>query len=190
LKPDSRLNESELSRQLKVSRAPIREALRQLQEQGLVVHLPRRGMFVVSLTEKQIEKINRLRVVLESEALLLCRANLTPQNERKLIAELEKMENRGETSGLEAARLDLSFHRTIWGQTENELLEKMLTGLTAPLFAFSLIITQKQDQRRTILSSHRPLLSFIQGKMKKDQARQVIYEHIALRWGRWNPDRP
>jgi len=189
LKPDSRLNESELSRQLKVSRAPIREALRQLQEQGLVVHLPRRGMFVVSLTEKQIEKINRLRVVLESEALLLCRANLTPQNERKLIAELEKMENRGETSGLEAARLDLSFHRTIWGQTENELLEKMLTGLTAPLFAFSLIITQKQDQRRTILSSHRPLLNFIQGKMKKDQARQVIYEHIALRWGRWNPDR-
>ncbi|HEY1581290.1 MAG TPA: GntR family transcriptional regulator [Terracidiphilus sp.] len=190
LKPGSRLNESELSRQLKVSRAPIREALRQLQEQGLVIHQPRRGMFVVSLTEKDIEKINRLRVLLESEALLLCRANLTPQNERKLLAELEKMENRGDTSALEAARLDLSFHRTIWSQTKNEFLDKMLTGLTAPLFAFAVITTQKQDQRRTILSSHRPLMDFIQGKIRRDQAKPVIYEHIALRWGRWDPDRP
>ena len=49
LKAGSRLNESQLSRELHVSRAPIREALKQLQEQGLVVHQPRRGMFVVSL---------------------------------------------------------------------------------------------------------------------------------------------
>ncbi|HEV2274829.1 MAG TPA: GntR family transcriptional regulator [Acidobacteriaceae bacterium] len=186
LKPGTRLNESELSRQLEVSRAPIREALRQLQEQGLVVHHPRRGMFVVSLTEVNIEKINRLRVVLESEALLLCRANLNAQNERKLLTQLEKMERAGAMSGLEAVRMDLAFHRAIWSQTDNEFLEKMLTSLTAPLFAFSLITKQKHEQMRMILDSHRPLMTFIQGKTRKDQARQVIYEHVSLRWGRWD----
>lgn len=186
LKPGSRLNESELSRQLQVSRAPIREALHQLQEQGLVVHQPRRGMFVVSLTEKNIEKINRLRVVLESEALLLCRENLTPQNEKKLLAQLEKIERPEGTSGLEAVRMDLVFHQTIWSQTNNEFLEKMLTSLTAPLFAFSLITKQKHEQMRMILDSHRPLMTFIQGKTRKDQARQVIYDHVSLRWGGWD----
>ncbi len=49
--PGQRLNESELARQLKVSRAPIREALQQLQEQGLIIQNPRRGMFVVILKD-------------------------------------------------------------------------------------------------------------------------------------------
>src|SRR3954463_6410511 len=75
-KPGDRLNESELGRQLRVSRAPIREALQQLQEQGLGMNYPRRGMFVVSLTEQDIRKINSLRLLLEAEALLLCRKNL------------------------------------------------------------------------------------------------------------------
>src|SRR4051794_591821 len=71
-RPGDRLNESELGRRFQISRAPIREALQQLQEQGLVLNQPRRGMFVVSLTDQDIDKINSLRLILESEALLLC----------------------------------------------------------------------------------------------------------------------
>jgi DNA-binding GntR family transcriptional regulator len=182
LVPGSRLNESELSRQLQVSRAPIREALHQLQEQGLVVHHPRRGMFVVSLSDDDIQKINHLRVLLESEALLLCRKNLTPAAERKMQAHLEKMEKAEGTSALEAIRLDLSFHRSIWSQTGNEFLEKILTSLTAPLFAFA-IITKPRNAHRMILDSHRPLMTYIQGGMRKDSARQVMIDHLTLRWG-------
>jgi DNA-binding GntR family transcriptional regulator len=179
----SRLNESELSRRLQVSRAPIREALHQLQEQGLVIHHPRRGMFVVSLTESDIQKINRLRVVLESEALVLCRENLTPSSERKLLAQLEKMEKTEGTSALEAIRMDLSFHRSIWSQTGNEFLEKMLTSLTAPLFAYALI-AKPLNAQRMILDSHRPLVTFIQGETRKDHAKQIMVEHVTLRWGK------
>jgi DNA-binding GntR family transcriptional regulator len=178
----TRLNESELSRQLQVSRAPIREALHQLQEQGLVVHHPRRGMFVVSLSDSDIQKIQRLRIVLESEALLLCRENLTPANERKLLTQLEKMEKMEGTSSLDAIRMDLAFHRTIWSQTENDFLERTLTSLTAPLFAYALISKSLHGQRM-ILDSHRSLLTFIQGETRKDHARQVMIDHITLRWG-------
>jgi DNA-binding GntR family transcriptional regulator len=182
-KPGARLNESELGRQMQVSRAPIREALHQLEEQGLVTHHPRRGMFVVSLNEVDIQKINRLRLVLESEALLLCRSHLTSQSERKLMQQLEKMEKAGTTSAREAIRMDLAFHRTIWSLTGNEFLEKTLSSLTAPLFAFALIKKSPHEQMKMILDSHRPLMKFIQGKIAEEMARQVIYDHVTLRWG-------
>src|SRR5689334_4432403 len=79
IKPGERLNESQLAREFHVSRAPVREALQQLQEQSLIVNVPRRGMFVVSLEEEDIQKINSLRIVLESEALRLARKHLNPQ---------------------------------------------------------------------------------------------------------------
>src|SRR5258708_2098226 len=66
--PGERLNESQLSRQFRISRAPIREALQQLLEQGLVMNITRRGMFVVSLDSEDIQKINSLRLILEAEA--------------------------------------------------------------------------------------------------------------------------
>lgn len=182
-KPGDRLNESELGRQLRVSRAPIREALHQLQEQGLVMNQPRRGMFVVSLSDEDVQKINALRLILESEALLLCRHHLNPQNERKLVQQIDRMERTGPTSALEAMRLDLAFHRTIWSQTGNEFLERTLSSLTASLFAFSLVKKPREQQMRMILDSHRPLLEFIQGKRPEKEAHAVMYEHLALRWG-------
>lgn len=182
-KPGARLNESALGRELQVSRAPIREALNQLHEQGLLVNRPRRGMFVVSLSDDDIRKINDLRLVLEAEALLLCRANLTPQAKHKLTQQLERMERSGATSALEAVRMDLNFHRTIWTQSGNEFLEKTLTSLTAPLFAFSIVKRQPSEQTKIILDSHRPLMDFIQAKIPESEARQVMFDHISLRWG-------
>ena len=182
-KPGDRLNESELGRQLRVSRAPIREALLQLQEQGMVMNQPRRGMFVVDLSDDDIQKINSLRLILESEALLLCRARLMPQNERKLVQQIERMERAGATSALEAMRMDLAFHRTIWSHTGNEFLERTLTSLTASLFAFSLVKKTRDEQRRMILDSHRPLLEFVQGKRPKGDVHEVMNGHLSLRWG-------
>lgn len=181
-KPGDRLNESELGRQLKVSRAPIREALHQLQEQGLVINQPRRGMFVVSLSDVDIQKINSLRLILEAEALLLCRRRLSPPNERKLVQQIEKME-RTSASALESMRLDLAFHRTIWSLTGNEFLERTLSSLTASLFAYSLVKKPPEQQTRTILDSHRPLLEFLQGHGAARDAHRVMMQHLSLRWG-------
>ena len=58
IRPGERLNESQLARDLRVSRAPVREALQQLQEQSLIVNVPRRGMFVVNLDQRDIEAVS------------------------------------------------------------------------------------------------------------------------------------
>jgi len=186
LKPGDRLNESALARQWQVSRAPIREALQQLEERGLVINRPRRGMFVVSLDEEEVRKINSLRLVLEAEALRLCRLRATPQVVRRLQQLAEKMERSPGSPAVEATQLDLEFHRTIWSHSGNEYLERMLASLTAPLFAYSLLTKPKAEKMRIILDSHRPLADYIAGKLKRS-ADDVIYDHLALRWS--EPDK-
>lgn len=182
IKPGERLNESALSRQLHVSRAPIREALQQLQEQGLVVNKPRRGMFVVSLTAEDVFKINSLRIVLEAEAMLQCQARLTPAIQKRILQHLERMERDTQMTALEAMRYDLGFHRLIWSNAGNEYLERTLVSLSAPLFAYALVRKPEAQCARMILDSHRPIYQFVCGELEVNKARDVMREHIGYSW--------
>ena len=183
IKPGERLNESQLSRELKISRAPIREALQQLEEQGLVVNKARRGMFVVHLEGGDIAKINSVRLILESECLRLARARLTPPAEARLVQILERLERSGSAPPNVRVRLDFDFHKAIWAITENEYLERTLIALSGPLFAHSVLRIMKSDKIRHIIFSHRPLLSFIQGNSKQP-AETIMAEHLNLPWSK------
>jgi DNA-binding GntR family transcriptional regulator len=68
-RPGERLVETTIAEQLDVSRAPVREALSALEQEGIVAHIPRRGYFVVEFTDKDIEEVYDLRLLLEVEAL-------------------------------------------------------------------------------------------------------------------------
>jgi DNA-binding GntR family transcriptional regulator len=179
-----RLNESVLARDLGISRIPVREALQQLQEQGLVVDIPRRGKFVVDLSEEQIQKINSLRLILEAEALSLCRAKITPEGLNALTRLVEKMEQSREVSEIEASALDIEFHRTTWHYSGNEYLAKILESLTIPLFAHRALwrINKEMLGWASILSNqHRLLLAFVAGEVQKP-AREVMLEHLRFRY--------
>jgi DNA-binding GntR family transcriptional regulator len=67
--PGERLVEEQLTRRLGISRAPLREALRRLAEQGLVEHVPRRGVRVATLSDRDVEELYAVRDVLERHAL-------------------------------------------------------------------------------------------------------------------------
>jgi DNA-binding GntR family transcriptional regulator len=183
IKPGERLNESQLSRELKISRAPIREALQQLEEQGLVVNQARRGMFVVYLEPADVEKINSIRIILEAECLRLARKRLNAQSEGKLAQLLEKVELSETAAPNMRVRLDFDFHKAIWAMSGNEYLERMLTGLSGPLFAHSVLRIMKSDKIRHIIYSHRPLLAFVQGKLKQS-AETVMAEHFKVPWSK------
>src|SRR5690242_11607138 len=71
LPPGSRLVEEQVRVRLGISRAPLREALRHLDEQGLVEHLPRRGVRVASLSDRDVEELFDVRDVLERHAVTL-----------------------------------------------------------------------------------------------------------------------
>ena len=181
IKPGERLNESEVARRLGISRAPIREALQRLQQQGLVTNTPRRGMFVVELSEVDKQKINSVRVILEAEALRLCRRYLSVPGENKLKKIIKEMTRQAAGSADYQWRLDLEFHRTLWNLSGNEALEKTLINLTAPLFTHAVAATLDKSQRDKIIASHAELLEYIQGKSNKE-GEKLLLEHYEIGW--------
>lgn len=184
MSPGQRINESGLARDLGVSRIPVREALQQLEEQGLVVNYRRRGMFVVSLDQEQIQKINSLRIVLEAEALRLCRAYITSEGATTLLQMVEKMDRANGLQELEAADLDLEFHRVIWKYSGNDLLEKILNGLVVPLFAHRAVWRANRNNRgwgSLLFNHHLLLIDFIRGNCSKS-AEEVMLEHLSFRF--------
>lgn len=185
-KPGDRLNESRLARDFEISRIPIREALMTLQEQGLVMNHERRGMFVTILSEDDVQKINSLRVVLEAEALKLCRLNMTPQDEAILTDLVEQMEAWEEGTELAAAELDLAFHRELWRSSGNPYLAKALNSLATVLFAHKALENASVETRQWRLHHHRALLDVALGKSNVTPEDAVIGH---LRTGYENPDR-
>ncbi len=187
IKPGERLNESEIARQLGISRAPIREALQSLQQRGLVTSNPRRGMFVVELKEADKQKINSVRLVLEAESLRLCRRYLAVPGENRLKKILKEMSRCASgPADQQQWRLDLEFHRTLWSLSGNELLEKTLINLTAPLFTHASVAVLDKAQREKVVASHAEILEYIQGR-SPCEAEELLLRHYQLGWS--NPGR-
>jgi DNA-binding GntR family transcriptional regulator len=180
-KPGERLNESKLARHYNVSRIPVREALLQLQEQGLVMNSPRRGMFVTLLSAEECAKINSLRVILEAEALKLCRAHYSAAADTHLAGLVQTMEDWKSGSEIAAAALDLEFHRAIWGYSGNSYLEKALNALVPILFAHQAIDYTHNEKKRWPLDHHRPLLEVVRGRSKYTPEEAMI-AHLSRRY--------
>ena len=166
-KPGDRLNESSIAREFGISRIPVREALFELRESGLVVSLERRGMFVTSLSEEEVQKLSSVRAILETEALLLARAHMTPEIASALGALVNKMETESRTLA-EAAAMDLEFHRMIWAASRNDYLQKLLDPLATVLFAQYTLERMSSEQRRWRLDQHRALLSALLDAKDRD----------------------
>jgi DNA-binding GntR family transcriptional regulator len=185
-KPGSRLNESQLARELNISRITIREALMQLQEHGLVMNHERRGMFVTTLAEEEVQQINSIRVVLEAEALRLCRANLTKQVRNKLTGLVDRMERLDNPTEIDAAGLDLEFHRTIWQASGNPYLGKTLDSLSTVLFAHTALENVSKEELHWRLNHHREFLEVALGESDIAPEEAVI-RHLRIHYE--NPER-
>ena len=187
LRPGTRLNETRLARELRMSRIPLREALQRLEEQGLLVTMPRKGRYVVSLTDEEVQKINSVRLVLEVEALTLCRSKIDRSQEAELASLVYKWEDNIDTmNASDGAELDSSIHQAIWSFTGNEYIVKTLTSLTLPLFAHRVIRKLNVELQQWGHNSHIPLLEFVQ-KKSSATARDVMLKHLQFGWE--SPDR-
>jgi DNA-binding GntR family transcriptional regulator len=176
IRPGERLNESQLSRDLAVSRAPIREALHQLAEQGLVMNSPRRGMFLVDLGDEDVRKIRDVRVILEAEAFRLARPNIPRPGFTRLEQILSRLERSRRSAPLRQVRLDYAFHSAVWSYCGNQYLERTLNSLVAPLFSHS-VIMMGSAARTVHMMPHTPLLDYLRGKSPKP-AFAVVAEHL------------
>lgn len=109
----SRLVETELAERFGVSRGPIRDAFRELARAGLAVDLPRRGTFVSSLTEVDLDEVYVIRRAIEEAAVRLAIARAGESDIAELFDVLVAVEEAYEREDLAAAwEADMAFHRT------------------------------------------------------------------------------
>lgn len=120
------LKESQLAERLNVSRSPIREALRQLSGDGLVVNIPHKGMFVRQITKREIEDVVDLRMILEGRGVALSKENMTPQRRQKFFdirAQLTASFNHKDMEAYSEA--DYQLHKEVTALCNNSLIDEM-----------------------------------------------------------------
>lgn len=126
LKPGEKVVEATLSRQMHVSRAPIREAIRMLVERGLLVQLPRRGVFVREFSTREVEEINELRLAIEVGAL-------SRAMNGGFLLQLEPLHEAMEGEGRSGVDRELEIHRAIVQLYPNEHFVRAYDGVANEL---------------------------------------------------------
>jgi DNA-binding GntR family transcriptional regulator len=125
LKPGEQLVESAIASQMQVSRGPVRDALKQLENEGLVTNIPRKGTYVCKLNKEDFKQIYELRAYLESLAIRLAIEKLDVNSEliptlKNIVKEMGEVAR--EENIAEIADFDLEFHRAICESSKNQYL--------------------------------------------------------------------
>lgn len=130
LPPNHRLVETELQKQLGVSRSPLREAFRELEKKGLVVIVPRKGTHVRELTRKDIAENFPVRAALEGLAAREAYKRMTPENLREMAEALEGMRKAGRAGDREKYFAEHKrFHEIFIYNSGSKLLRETLQTL-------------------------------------------------------------
>lgn len=179
LAPGSRLVESEIARQLAVSQAPVREALRRLAHEGLVLQLPRRGSFVAEISTDGARAAYEVRAALEHLAVIGLLSHLNAQVLNRLDGYVDAMvaaATADDLTGLIEA--DVQFHRTVWEGSGNEVLPRVWLLVEASMRNLTLVSNRLYFANlQQVAATHRPLVS---GLRDRDPAVAAAFHDHAL----------
>ena len=140
LKPGEKLVERRLAAQFGTSLTAVREALIQLESEGLITKRTNASTVIVELSDRDIAKIFAVRRVLESYAFAEAARRVTPEESRLLEALHADARNAAETQDADAyVQADLAWHQAVWRIAKNEFLDAALRQAVIPLFGFTSI---------------------------------------------------
>ena len=175
LKPGERLMEIQLANKLGVSRTPIREAIRKLELEGLVLMIPRKGAEVAEITEKNMRDV---RKALEELAVQLACEKITAEEieEMKKAAEEFRMilKNKDIT---EIAEADVRFHDIIYMATDNQKLILLLNNLREQMYRYRVEYLKREEAHPQLIAEHAAIIEYI-SKGEKKAATDVMCKHI------------
>lgn len=129
LKPGASLGQGELATQFKVSHIPVREAIRKLEAEGLVVVHPNRGAFVAQLSLAEVQEVFDIRIPLELAALKLSIPHLTEAHLQKSKALLETLEHSPQTG--DWFQLDTQFHIGLYSASSRPRMLNLIETMRA-----------------------------------------------------------
>jgi DNA-binding GntR family transcriptional regulator len=166
LPPGTRLVERELAMRLGVSRIPVREAIHQLVEEGLVVKIPHRGTFVYAPSIEELEEIASLRVVLERFVVERVIANWQPHHEAQLRGIVQEMRHAAtDEDRRRVFELDTQFHHTLWEIAEHHILLEVVSSLRSRIgrFLYEATMALPPSELEAHVGGHEELLEAFKG---------------------------
>lgn len=158
LRPGERLVEQKLAAHLGTSQPTVREALKELEYEGFVRKIPKKGTHVTELSPEDVAKIQEVRLALEIVAIQHAAEKITQASLKRL----ERMVREMEAAAREFDRnrfhkVDLRFHDEIWELAGNEYLGLVLRRTVFSLFAF-VLVTQGKEAFVAAAQQHRDIL--------------------------------
>lgn len=178
LEPGERLMEIRLAQKLGVSRTPIREAIRKLELEGLVVMTPRKGAEVASITKEDLTDVLEVRRVLEGLAVDLACANMTDEILSELEMNLVRFKNAISKNDVrEIAITDVDFHEIIYRATGNRRLIQILNNLREQMYRYRLEYIKDKVTRENLAKEHRAIIEALKSH-DNNAGREAILKHI------------
>ena len=178
LEPGERLMEVALAEKLGVSRTPVREAIRMLEQEGLAVILPRRGAHVASIDNKQLEDMLEARRTLEAFTVNAACSRITRQQLEELRnynMKFREAVKGGDT--VEMADADYIFHEAIARAAGNLRITEMLQHLREQLFRYQYEYLKDTVDHRHLAEEHESICSAFEDG-DNNRAVEIIKTHI------------
>lgn len=175
LSPGTHLIETDIAKELEVSRGVLREALRTLEQEGLVESAPGRGTLVTCPSERDIQEIYSLRQLLEGEAVRLAAEKASATDISDLEAILNKMQEfieQGDLTGV--VEKDLEFHQSIWGIADHTKLKNVLEEMKVQIKVFLHVNTKLYEYLATGPVEHKAILENIRNGDGDKASKQMI----------------
>ncbi len=175
----TRLVELELSKELGVSRTPVREAIRMLQDEGLVSITPRKGAQVSRITSKDMQEVLEIRASLENLAIELACSRISQEelNELKWACDAFRHAVNTEADISEIAEKDVAFHDMILRATHNNRLILLLDNFHEQMYRYRLEHIKDISSRQEIVREHEEILDAIT-RHDKETAIRLMSSHI------------
>ena len=180
LSPGNLYSESAISKQLGISRTPLRTALQQLEREGLIIRLPQRGFYVYQFEEKDIEELFAIRKAIEGYAVEQIARKKSEvdlkQARRHLNAQVEARQSDDYS---EFIREDRKFHENLVKALKNKRLVTIYSDLRQSIELLGLKRFKMNSQRNQSISEHKSIIKAIE-KGDPIAAREAVYNHLDM----------
>lgn len=176
LKPGDRLLETELAARLGISRTPVREAIRRLESDGLVHHVPRFGATIRRLDYSEITELYEMRVSLEATAARLAARNASDA----AILEMEAINSEmgdSRTDGARLYELNRQFHRIIVDASRNRYLSQAMRGLQKTMLILGPSTMEETGRATEAIAEHTKVIAALRAR-NEEGAEAAMREHM------------
>lgn len=179
LQPGERLMEIQLAKKLGVSRTPIREAIRMLEQEGLAITTPRKGAEVAGMTLKDMEDVLEVREALDELAAKAACVRMSEEGLEKLRQMKEEFVQSMKSGDVkQIAEADVRFHDVIYQATDNTRLVTLLSNIRQQMYRYRVEYLKNEENYPALIQEHEDIVQAIEER-NQELVAQAMNRHVS-----------